>query len=559
MRMKQVGGCCAVLLLATLGLNAAGPQVALIAAIKAGQSQTIRELLGKRAPDVNLAEPDGTTPLHWAVELDDVATVDLLIQAGANVKAINRYGVTPLWVACANGSPSMVGRLLRAGADVNGASADGETPLMVASHTGNVDAIQALLNRGADVNARESRKGQTALMWAAAEGHADAIDLLVTVGARVNDRSKGGQAGGRRARAIFDVYEDQPTGGAAGTARTDPALLWGADTPYVNLQRANSGTAARLMGSATPPPPGFTPLLFAARAGHPAAIKALAKAGANVNDTAVNGTPALVMAVQNAHYDAAVALLESGANPNADDQGWTALHQLVMTRRPNTGRYPPNPVRTGEVSDLQLLKALVARGADVNARMKKEPVFANDRNVMNRIGATPFLLAAKAVDVGMMRALVEVGANPLFTTDEGATPLMAAAGVGIWRAGENPGNPEEALAAGKLAWELGGDVNAVDANGDTALHGAVHRGADRLIEFLVSKGANPDVRNKIGWTPLTIAEGVFYPNVYFPGFPDTAGVLRSLGAKDSGKRRPEDYLNTLDRQRAGTKSPRKPL
>jgi uncharacterized protein len=556
MSIKHICVGCAVLLLATLGLNAASPDVSLIAAVKAAQTNTIREVLAKRPADVHLSEPDGNTALHWAVQRDDGATVDLLLRAGADPKAINRYGVTPLWLACVNGSAPIAQRLLKAAVDVNAPSPDGETLLMVAAHSSNVEVLKALLGTGADVNAKESRRGQTALMWAAAEGHADAVALLLDAGARVNERSKGAPAGaGPRSTAQLDVYEDAPNGGADGAARTDPSLLWGATTPYINLQR--SSPASRRMGSATPPPHGFTALLFAARAGHPAAIRVLAKAGANVNDTAVNGTPALVIAVQNAHYDAALALLESGANSNADDQGWTALHQLVMTRRPNTGRYPPNPVRTGDVSDLELLKALVAHGADVNARMKKEPIFANDRNVMNRIGATPFLLAAKAVDVVMMRALVDLGADPLLTTEEGATPLMAAAGVGIWRAGENPGNPEEALAAGKLAWELGNDANAVDVNGDTALHGAVHRGADKLIEFLVSKGAELEVRNKIGWTPLTIAEGVFYPNVYFPGFPETGALLRKLGAKDPGERRPEDYLNTLERQKAATANSKK--
>jgi uncharacterized protein len=546
--MKHLCGCCAVVLLSTPGLNAAGPESVLIDAIRSGNTQTIRAVVRETPAAINAAEPDGTTPLHWAVQLDDVATVDLLIQAGANVKTMNRYGATPLWIACTNGSAPMVDRLLKAGAEVNTVSADGETPLMIASATGNIEVMKALLKFSPDVNVRETRKGQTALMWAAAEGHADAAELLVELGARVGDRSKGGSTRGRR-RAQLELYEDAPSGGASADGkRTDPSLLWGADTPYVNLQRASP--ASRLMGSATPPPPGFTPLLFAARAGHPEVIRVLAKAGANVNDTAVNGTPALVMAVQNAHYDAAVALLDSGANPNADDHGWTALHQLVMTRRPNTGRYPPNPVRTGDLRDLELLKVLVAKGADLNARMKKEAIFGNDRNVMNRIGATPFLLAAKAVDVDMMRALVDAGADPLIPTVEGATPLMAAAGVGIWRAGENPGTPEEALAAGRLAVALGNNVNAFDTNGDTALHGAVHRGADRLIEFLVSKGAKPDVRNKIGWTPLTIAEGVFYPNIYFPGFPDTANVLRRLGAKDPGTRRPEDFLYNLERQKA---------
>jgi ankyrin repeat protein len=273
------------------------------------------------------------------------------------------------------------------------------------------------------------------------------------------------------------------------------------------------------------------------------ALRALLAAGANPNDILADGMSAVVLAILNAHYEIAKVLLEHGADPNADRQGWTALHQLVWTRRPAVQRALPAPLPTGAVSDLDLVKILGAKGANPNARQKREPDDAN-RHTMDRTGATPFLLAAKAADVDMMRALVAIGADPLLTTDKGATPLMAAAGVGIWRIGESAGTNEEALEAVKLALQLGGDVNAVDANGDTALHGAAHRGANALVQFLHDHGAKLDAVNKNGWTALTIAEGVLHPNTY-KSEPETEALLRQLGASPSaGRKRPEDMLAT---------------
>ena len=212
---------------------------------------------------------------------------------------------------------------------------------------------------------------------------------------------------------------------------------------------------------------------------------------------------------------------------------------MVWTNRPNLGRNPPFPVPLGELDAFGLVRALAAAGADLDTRQTGEPRDGN-RNILNRIGSTPFLQAAKVADAGMMQLLVDLGADPSITTEEGVTPLMAAAGVGIWKIGENPGTNDEALEAVELAWELGNDVNAADTNGDAALHGAIHRGAGNIVRFLVEKGADIDAVNDKGWSALSVAQGVFYPNT-FNRHPELVTLLLDLGADpDAGSRRPED-------------------
>jgi ankyrin repeat protein len=449
--------------------------VTLVNAVKSGDTATVRALLQAKA-DGNSAEADGTTALHWAVRRADLATVDLLLEAGAKASAANRYGVTPLYLASVNGDATAVARLLDAGADPNTALPDGETVLMTAARTGSVAVIKALIARGANVRAHERRKGQDALMWAAAANNADAVKVLIEAGANRDGRS--------------------------------------------------------LAGS-------FTPFLFAVRGGHLAASRALLDGGVDVNQGLSDGTSALVLAVTNAHYELASLLLERGANPNADAQGWTALHQIAWSRRHNAGFNLPGPVQTGNLDSLDLVRQLVKRGANVNARTTKEPRDGN-RNMLNRIGSTPFLMAAKNDDVPMMRVLLEVGANPALTTNRGTTALMVAAGVGIWAPGENPGTHEEALAAMKLALEVGGGgINDVDMDGETALHGAVYRGGNiAAIQFLIDKGAKLDVRNAKGWIPLTVADGVEYTPAVLKRYPEAAALLRKA-MRDRGLPVPE--------------------
>ena len=417
--------------------------------------------------DVDGRDGDGTTALHWAALNDDVETAQALIAAGARVEAANRFDATPLALAAENGGAAFLELLLDAGADPDAATPEGETALMTASRTGRADAVRVLLARGADPNRAEGWRGQTALMWAAAEDNRAAAAALLAAGANVHARSAGG----------------------------------------------------------------FSPLAFAVRAGHLAMTRLLVDAGASPEETLFDGTSALVLATANGHYELGAYLLDAGADPNADDQGWTALHEIKWTRRPNLGFNNPPPIVSGAMSDLEFVRALAAHGADLNARLTKEP---NNRyrNVLNRIGATPFLLAAKAADVEMMRLLVELGADPLLPNEDGTTPLMAAAGVGIWAVGESPGTNEEALAAVHYALELGGGVTTVDDNGDTALHGAVIRGSEPLVRFLLDHGADLEAVNEKGWTPLRIARGVFYSNTG-KRWPEMEKLLLDLGADPS--------------------------
>ena len=407
----------------------------------------------------------GDTALHQAAHSGDVLSLRRELDQGVDPDTTNRFGVTPLALACRGGHVAVVQLLLESGADPNHASPTGETPLMVAARTGVIDSVASLLDHGADPLARENWMGQTALMWAAAERHVDVIAPLVEAGAEVD-------------------------------SRTDS---------------------------------GFTSLMFATRLGHIETVDALLDAGADIRQTLPDGTSPLVVAVINAHYDLAVRLLERGADPNASEQGWTALHQLVWTRRPNTNKnqHNPSPRQSGRVTDLELVKALVAHGADVNARQTKEPQDGY-RNMLNRIDATPFLLAAKVVDLDLMELLLDLGADPMLTNEDGTTALLVAAGIAVWP-NESAGSKEEAFEAVKLMIELGDSVTTVDDNGDTALHGSVMRGSKELTSFLIEQGVELNHVNERGWTPLTIAQGVFYGNLG-RRFPELETMLLDRGA-----------------------------
>jgi ankyrin repeat protein len=454
-------------LVAVVGLGGAGFGVV------AGQASLVQSVkagdmaaartLLSRQADPNAPEADGTTPLHWAVEHDHLEMTTALLAAGARARAANRYGVTPLHLAATNGTAALIARLIQAGADVNAALPGGETPLMAAARSGRADAIRALVAGGATVNARETVKGQTALMWAAAENNPSAIAALVEAGADVKARSTGQ----------------------------------------------------------------FTAFLFAVRAGHVPAATALLSAGADIEDRLPDGMSALVLAVYNAHFELASVLLDRGANPNASAHGWSALHQVAWSRRPNRGFNLPGAVPTGNLDSLDLVRKLVAKGADLNARMTKEPRDGN-RNMLNRIGSTPFLMAAKGADVPLMRVLLDAGADPKLTNNDGDSAVMVAAGVGAYGPGESPGTAEEALEAVKLAYAVGGGgVNDVDKNGETALHGALYRGgAIPVLKFLIEKGARLDVENSKKWSPLFTAEGVVYASSGIRRYPEAAALLR---------------------------------
>ncbi len=472
-----------VVVLLMTGVGSARAEIPLVDAVKRGDHQTVRAMLQRRA-DVNAREADGTTALYWAAAANDAATAALLLRGGANVNAANRYGVTPLALACLNGSTPMIETLLKAGADANATASDGETALMTAARTGVGDAVRVLLAHGARVNVAEPSRGQTALMWAAGEGHAAAIATLIASDADVQARSHAG----------------------------------------------------------------WTALLFAVREGHLDAARTLLEAGANVNDSLPpntggprrrpegapggaddpRGLSALLLAIGSRHYELAAFLLDKGADPSADGPGWTALHQLTWTRTTGQGTNGPGPRGSGSMDSLELLRRLAARGANPNARVTKKP--SAGTTALNMIGGTPFFLAARTADLDMMRLLVSLGADPLLPNEDQTTPLMAAAGAGTHSPGEDPGTEAEALEAVTLALALGNDVNAVDKNGNTAMHGAAYKQLPSVVRYLTANGAKIETwnrKNSSGWTPLRIAVGV-HRGMNFRFSVPTADALRTV-------------------------------
>jgi ankyrin repeat protein len=458
------------LLVAATAFGGSIRETPLVDAAEKSDKAAVRALLKLKSTDVNAAKPDGSTALQWAVHRDDVELVDLLLAAGADVKAANRYGVAPVMLAAENGNAAILEKLLTAGADANASMPGGETVLMTAARNGRAEAVKRLLVHGAKVNARDER-GETALMWAAARNNADTIRMLVEFGADIKIRT------------------ERPGAGAARNST--------------------------FMGAA---PTSFSAFLFAVRAGSIDASKALLDAGANVNDLLSDGESALIVALANAHWELANLLLDKGADPNLAGAGWNALHQAVRERRPNLGFGTPGPIPTGRVDSIEVIKKMIAKGVDVNARMTKNGMKDGQRNRLNRLGATPFLLAAKVTDVEAMRVLAAAGANPLTPNADGTTPLMVAAGLKIWNPGEDGGSlmgqEDEVLEAVKLCVELGNDVNAVNSDKETALHGAAYRGVNSVAQFLVDKGAKLDAKEIRGWTPLLIANGIDYSDFY---------------------------------------------
>lgn len=447
-------------------LSAAKVDSRLVDAEKKPDKAEVRALIQKHV-DANAPAADGDTALHWAAYWDDVETANLLLQSGANANAANRYGVTPLSLACTNGNAAMIDLLLKAKADINLALPGGETPLMTAARTGKVDAIKTLLVGGADVKAKDEERGQTALMWAAAEGNTAAVEMLIEFGADIHAVSKGG----------------------------------------------------------------FTALLFAVREGKPDVVRALLKAGADVNEMLQKpsrqaGTSAMSLAVANAHFELAAMLLDVGADPNAAGQGWTALHTITWIRHPGYASNDPAPEGSGNMSSIEFVKKIVAKGADVNAKMTKRTNVG--LSSLNTMGATPFLLAARTGDAELMRLLAKLGADPLIPNSDNTTPLMVAAGVGTRSPGEDAGTDVEVLEAVKVATELGNDVNAVDKNGETAMHGAAYKQVPAAAQYLLDHGAKIDVfnqKNSHGWTALRIAEGV-HRGMNLRASPETAAVIR---------------------------------
>jgi ankyrin repeat protein len=462
----------------------------LIDAVKAGKVDVVRTLLKQRA-DVNAAEGDGSTVLHWAVHRDNAVAVDLLLRAGARPNVSNDLGATPLYLACTNRNAALVKTLLAAGANPNAALLQGETVLMECARAGTADGVKALIAKGADVNARESTHGQTALMWAASQKHSSVVEVLLELGADLRARSR--------------VYT-QFVKNADRTANREPVTT---------VQRGGS-----------------TPLHFAARSGDVASVRLLLKAGADANDPMPDQMSPLILAAQSGHGDVAALLLKSGAEPNSDAVGYTALHAAILR------------------GDLQLVNALLARGANPSVRIvKPTPIRRDSQDFILPtpvVGATPYLLAAKYLEVDIMRALAAAGADTKSTMPNGATALMMAAGALEARARDERRNLSRrgicvcdgaeiedagrAAAAVKAAIDAGIDVNAISKAGDTALHAAAAMGYVPVVQLLADNGANLNVKNKRGQTPLAGLVKGRGPSADDDGTDDTAARVAAAGS-----------------------------
>ena len=470
--------------LAAAALEAAAPDTRLPEAARAADREAVNRLIAAGHP-VDAAEPDGTTALHWAVYHDDLAMTGRLLDAGANVNAANRNGATPLTLACTNAGTAVVDRLLKAGADT-GIAPSGAPPLLACAQRGAVPAVQLLIARGADVNAKDSFRGQTPLMWAAAENHADLVKVLLAAGAAVDARSNGN----------------------------------------------------------------FTALVFAVRQDAREAVRLLVAAGADVNLTGPNAQDVLRLAITNRHYTLAAMLLDAGARPmTRDKQGRTQLHDLVTSRSPAAERGQPVPRARGGRTRAALqprfdeearragrrterahrADANHPRALDGQGDRKRRPALHGQRRESGR--CDPYLLAAQAADVEAMRLLQSLGADPRLATYANNTAVMLAAGIGFVEGSRRYRPERDALEAVTLAAAAGVDVNASNANGQTALHGAVYRAANTVIRYLVEAGARTDFQDELERTPLKLAEQGFNQVASLIRRETAAALLKELGAK----------------------------
>jgi uncharacterized protein len=468
MRGPAKGSLCALFLVASLGAGGPEPAARLVDAVKAGDRAAVQTLLASKA-NVNAAEADGTTALHWAVRSDDVDTTSRLLAAGANANAANRYGVTPLSLAAISGNPRIAEQLLKAGADPKASISHGQTILMTAARTGNVDVVKLLVDRGADVNARESQLGENALMWAAADNHPDVVKLLVSRGADVNARSN---------------------------ALSFPRDRFGLEGVLTILPRGS-----------------WPPLMYAAREGATDAARSLVELGADMNAVDPDGTTALVHAISNAHYDTAGVLIAKGADPNiADIAGMAALYAAVDMS--SLGEVYGRPARKvhDKLTALDVIRLLLEHGAQANTQLKSPALQRNHTpgEPLLGEGTTPLMRAGRNGDFAAMRILLDHGADAKLVQKNHTTLLMLASGVGrgLGVFAKDVGTEADLLAAATLAVDNGVDVNASNDAGLTALHFASQAGLDSIVRLLASRGATLDAKDKQGRTPVDVALGV---------------------------------------------------
>ncbi|GAB5403015.1 MAG: ankyrin repeat domain-containing protein [Aureliella sp.] len=465
--------------------------LSLAEAVEQKQFELAEDLLHDQAA-VSVAQADGMMPLHWAVFHRQGDLVERLLRHGANPNAATRYGVVPLAIACQAGDARLVSALLNAGAEANVNLAGEVSLLMLASRTGDASCVQQLVHAGADINARDAKK-QTPLMWAAAEGNVGVVKVLLDAGAE---------------------YERALT-------------------------------------------TGFTPFFFAVREGKREVVRLFLDRGVDVDGmmnpkntggrNARRGMTALHLAIENGHFELATDLLCAEADPNDQRCGFTPLHNLSWVRKPDRGDNiagTPAPIGSGNMTSLELVTELVEAGAGVNATLKKGKA---GRGRMNHKGATPFLFAARRNDLPLMKLLLSHGADPHIANADNCTALMVAAGIGTYAPGEEAGTEEEALACVEFLLTLGADVNHVDDNGETAMHGACYKSLPKMVALLAERGADVSVwnkKNKYGWTPTLIAEG-HRPGNFKPAAATLHAVyqqLRANGIEPPAKTPPKHRL-----------------
>lgn len=479
-------------LVLTIALALLGP-ASLADAIQSGNRAAALEMISKGA-DVNVAESDGTTPLHWAVHRDDIDLVDRLLKAGAKANRVNDYGASPISEAATVGNVAVLQMLLDKAANVESPNADGQTALMIVARTNNVAAARLLLVKGADVNRSEEWRQQTPLMWAAAQSQPAMVKLLLTYGANPN------------ARAAVNAWERQVTSEPRAIAR---------------------------------PAGGFTPLLYAARQGCVECARLLVDGGANKDMADPEGVTPMIMAITNGRFDTALYLLTAGANADLWDWwGRTPLYEAVdQNTLPHGGR--PDLPSLDKTTSLRMIEMLLDSGVNPNPQLRLFPPYravGPDRGPdgMLTIGATPLLRAAKGLDAPAIKLLLARGARVDVPNTRGLTAIAAAGGQGS-RNGDTRGYyntsdvQQRSIAALDALLKAGANIDDGATAGQSALRGAVTWGWNDVIKFLAEHGANLNAPNAQGQTVLDAVSGA--RGGATEGQKETAALLTGLGAK----------------------------
>lgn len=561
MDTRRPGALVAALVLTLLVSAATPPDSPVADAAMRGDQGSVRALLQQGA-DVNAAQGDGMTALHWAADRGDLEMARMLVYAGAGLEAVTRMAeYTPLHLASRAGHGAVVRALLEAGSDPAAPTGSGgATPLHLAAAAGDAEAVAALIEHGADVDAREERAGQTPLIFAAAQNRVEAIRALLAGGAdpsltttvvdmvELEESLRGGEQ---------DRVRQQINAQLAARAAQEQKESEEEEKPAEAPRPLSMGQQVAHMG-------GMTALLHAARQGHARAVEALLDSGADIDQVSADGTTPIFIAALNGHFDLVLALLDRGADPNlANHANGTPLFATINQQWiPKTGYAQPNVHLQQNATHMEVMEALLQAGADPNARLSKRLWFTQYGGSIlsvNMIGATPFWRASYAADVAAMRLLVAYGADHRVPTqrpparrriawdeDPGADksgipavpvggpgihPIHAASGVGYgqgFAANAHRHAPDGWMPAMRyLVDELGADVNVRDHDAYNALHHAASRGDTEMIRFLVERGADVMAISRIGQTTADMANGPYQRTTPYP---DAIALLESFGS-----------------------------